>query len=246
MKKSILILATTIFHLFVFGQTNTFSEQPWKNEKYPIIIDPYQDNSIDFDKLLTDRRTVAIIHKASQGLKADNKFVSRGLISKSKNLLYASYHLGTNTDPIKQADFYLSIIKDHLNEPTALDIENIGGNNISLKDAEKFINRIFEKTNHFPFVYVNNKVFEEINLKYDKNSVFAKCPLWYARFLLTLPKLSNKVWDKVTVWQFSCELNCKETGKCLYNVPGTRFDIDVNAFNGSLDELKLFWKGFEN
>lgn len=239
--KNISLVLFLFIQASAFAQDSSFNHQPWKDEKYPIVIDPYESNSIDFSKLVTDHRVVAIIHKASQGLKSDTKFIGRGTLARSNNLLYASYHLGTNEDPIKQADFYLNIIKDNLNEPMALDIEDIGGNNISLENAVKFINRIFEKTNHYPFVYVNNKVFNEINSKYDKNSVFAKCPLWYARFVSTLPKLNTKIWDKVTLWQFSCELNCHETGKCLYNVPGTRFDIDVNVFNGDLEELKSFW-----
>ncbi|MEO8516514.1 MAG: glycoside hydrolase family 25 protein [Flavobacterium sp.] len=155
-----------------------------------------------------------IIHKASQGFNCDNKYSARSQTAKSKGLLYASYHLGTKADPIKQADFYLETIKDNLDQPMALDIEEIGGNNISLKNATKFIERIFEKTHKYPFIYVNNAVFNEINKHYDKTSVFAKCPLWYARFISKLPTLSTKVWDKVTIWQFSCEINCCE---CDYN-----------------------------
>lgn len=239
--KKVLLTIMVLVNLVAFGQDN-FNQKPWENKNFPIIIDPYKDNDINFDKLVTDKRVVAIIHKASQGFKTDGKYLERSKVAKTKKLLYASYHLGTNEDPVKQADFYLSVIKNNLNEPMALDIEDIGGNNISLTNAEKFINRIHEKTNKYPFVYVNNKVFVEINSKFDKNSAFAKCPLWYARFVSTLPKLSTKVWDKVNIWQFSCELNCKETGKCLYNVPGTRFDIDVNVFNGSFNDLKNIWK----
>jgi lysozyme len=244
MKWLFLIFLFT-FQKSIFGQDSSFRHQPWQDERFPIVLDPYQENILDFDKIISDKRVVAVIHKASQGFKTDKKFSDRSKIAKAHNILYASYHLGTNTDPIKQADFYLTVINKNLSEPTALDIEDIGGNNISLEDAEKFINRIYEKTKHYPFVYVNNKVFKAINSKYDKNSVFAKCPLWYARFRSTLPVLENKVWDKVIMWQFSCELNCNETGKCLYNIPGTRFDIDVNVFNGSSQDLQTFWNSYQ-
>lgn len=240
MKKKLLLAVIVLSNFTAFCQNN-FNEKPWENKNFPIIIDPYKGNNLDFDKILTDKRVVAIIHKASQGFKTDDKYYERSTIAKSKKILYASYHLGTNEDPIKQADYYLNIIKNNLDEPMALDIEDIGGNNISLENAEKFINRIYEKTKKYPFVYVNNKVFNEINTKFNKKSSFAKCPLWYARFVTTLPKLSNKVWDKVTIWQFSCEINCKQTGKCLYNVPGTSFDIDVNVFNGNINELNELW-----
>jgi len=243
--RNIILAILIVVQIYALGQDSSFNNQPWKSDRYPIVIDPYQGNSIEFSKLVKDKQVAAIIHKASQGLKPDTKYPSRSKLAKSNNLLYASYHLGTNSDPIEQADFYLNTIKDNPDEPTALDIEDIGGNNISLKDAEKFINRIYEKTNHYPFVYVNNKVFNAINSQYDEKSVFAKCPLWYARFLSVLPKLSTRVWEKVTLWQFSCEINCSATGKCLYNIPGTRYDIDVNVFNGTSDNLKLFWANFK-
>jgi lysozyme len=240
MKKILLLAVIVLTNFSAFSQDN-FNEKPWENKNYPIIIDPYKGNNLDFDKIVTDKRVAAIIHKASQGFKTDGKYIERSKIAQSKKLLYASYHLGTNEDPIRQADYYLSVVKNNLDEPMALDIEDIGGNNITLDNAEKFINRIYEKTKKYPFIYVNNKVFDVINSKYDRKSSFAKCPLWYARFVTTLPKLNNKVWDKVTIWQFSCEINCKQTGKCIYNIPGTSFDIDVNAYNGSLNDLMEFW-----
>jgi hypothetical protein len=69
----------------------------------------------------------------------------------------------------------------------ALDIEEIGGNNISLADAEIFIRRIHEKTGKYPLLYINNAVFNAINAKYGRDSEFAKCRLWYARFLKNYP-----------------------------------------------------------
>lgn len=216
MNKTIIIFLTLLFQTISYGQTTDFNSKPWENQKYPIIIDPYQGNEIDFEKLIQDKKVAGIIHKASQGYSEDSNYKSRSIKAKSKGLLYASYHLGTKEDPIKQADFYLKTIADNLDEPMALDIEEIGGNNISLKDAEKFITRLYEKTNRYPFIYVNNAVLNEINRLYEKNSIFAKCPLWYARFVSTLPNLNNKIWKKVTLWQFSCEINCCEC-KCSDN-----------------------------
>ncbi|WP_310559702.1 glycoside hydrolase family 25 protein [Flavobacterium sp.] len=247
MKTNLTLLATVLVILNAFAQ-NDFNTKPWENKKYPIIIDPYRRNKIDFDKLITDKNVMGNIHKASEGLIMDSEYKNRSIKSKEKNLLFASYHLGDNSDPIQQADFYLNTIKDNINQPMALDIEDYEQDPkqtkspfIELINAEKFINRIYEKTKRYPIVYVNNKVFDRINKEYDKNSVFAKCQLWYARYKTSLPTLSTKVWDKVSLWQFSSEINCKKTGSCLYNIPGTEYDIDINVFNGDSEELKLFW-----
>jgi hypothetical protein len=38
-------------------------------------------------------------------------------------------------------------------------------------------------------------------------------------------------------------MNCTaaDRGACLYTVPGTEFDMDVDVFNGTIDELRKGW-----
>lgn len=71
--------------------------------------------------------------------------------------------------------------------------------------------------------------------------VFTNCKLWYARFRKDIPDFKNPIWNNYTFWQFSSEINCKKTGECLYNLPGTRYDMDVNIYNGSRAELLSQW-----
>ena len=223
------------------GQTSEFN-QPWLDSIKAIIIDPYGDNEIDFDKLVTDKRVAGIIHKASQGYSADRKYYGRKLEAKKKGLLWGSYHLGMRGDGKMQADFYLNTIQNDSSELMALDLEGLDTNSfMSLKNAERFIYRIHEKTGRYPLVYCNNNVLEEIGKKYNDTSIFSKCGLWYARYLKELPNFNKNVWPAYTFWQFSCEVNCTETGKCWYNVPGTLYDMDVNVYNGTITELKLNW-----
>lgn len=44
-------------------------------------------------------------------------------------------------------------------------------------------------------------------------------------------------------WQFSSEINCTPAHpeKCLYRVPGTKTDMDVNVYHGSIADLKVKW-----
>lgn len=261
MKNIFLCLLVCVFGK-VQAQTATFNDQPWL-QNFPIIIDPYDGNDLDFPKIKTNMQVVGLLHRASIGMRADEKYLERSVLSNENKLKYASYHLGRKGNPVGQADFYLDIIKNNLNEPMALDIEEIGGNNISLADAEIFIRRIHEKTGKYPLLYINNAVFNAINAKYGRDSEFAKCRLWYARFLKKLPTLSTKVWDKVTIWQFACEINCnpcliedtkghcikranRYDANCPYKVAGTDFNMDVNVFNGSIDELLAFWNTYQN
>jgi lysozyme len=254
--------ATSLIFLIVlqsaYSQISDFKNQPWLSG-YPLIIDAYGKNAMDYEKIKEDKNVGAIIYKASDGLRNDPKYTEIRKEAILNGFLAASYHLGRKGEPIKQADFYLSQIGSNTNEPMVLDIEDTEGNNISLGDAETFIKRIYEKTNKYPMVYVNNKVFNAINAKYDKSSIFAKCDLWYARFLNNLPQLSTRVWDKITLWQFASELNCQVclerdinkkciksspqyTTTCPYKIDGTKNDIDINAFNGTFEEFKTYFK----
>lgn len=258
MKRNQLIALLMFLVNAIYAQNIDFRTRPWLKE-YAIVLDAYRLNDINYTKLNEETKVKAIIFKACDGKNVDVKYHESKKIAKSNGYLVASYHLGRKGDPVGQADFYLAQIADGINEPMALDIEKIGGNNISLSDAILFVNRIFEKTGKYPMIYMNNAVFEAINSKYDRKSVFAKCDLWYARFREVLPPLSTKIWDKVTLWQFACEINCqvcletdvdkkcikrapKYTENCPLKVKGTLYDMDVNAFNGDLEQLKTFWQ----
>jgi lysozyme len=223
------------------AQTTEFN-QPWTNPETSIIIDAFEGNDINFTKLKTDTKVIAVIQRASIGLKADKKTLERKTNTTKNGLLFGTYHLALSGNPIEQADFYLSNIGDYKNDLLALDLEILDASHMTLPDAEIFIKRIFDKTKRYPYLYCNNDVFNTINSKYDQNSIFSKCKLWYARFRKDIPTFNKKIWKSYALWQFSSELNCTETGKCLYNVPGTAFDMDINVFNGTQKELQSIWK----
>ncbi len=241
MKKvtSVILLFCSI--LFSYAQISEFKE-PWKDSTRALIIDPYSENPIDFEKLITDKRVAGIIHKASQGDVADKKYAERKLLAKQNGLLWGSYHMGMKGNPIVQADYYLSITQNDTSELMALDLESLDtAKFMSLKNAEKFISHIYSKTGRYPLVYCNNTVLEEISKNYSDTSIFSKCGLWFARFIKEISNFNTTVWPSYTLWQFSCEINCKKTGECWYNVPGTLYDMDVNVYNGSVEELKASW-----
>ncbi len=214
----------------------------WSDTNRPILIDAYGANAIDWTKMQTDKRVVAIIHKSSQGLNTAEKYTARRTKAKALGYLWGSYHLGTNDDPIQQADLYLKTIGDIDNEVIALDLEDISKPKfMNLENALIFIKYIHQKTGRYPFLYCNHSVMKAISRKHGRDSLFSKCPLWYARFTSKIQNFKNDTWSDYTFWQFSCELNCSKTGECLYNLPGTRYDMDVNVYFGSTAELKYKW-----
>jgi GH25 family lysozyme M1 (1,4-beta-N-acetylmuramidase) len=241
MKKRLsLIFMLICFSVKLISQPEF--NQPWTDTTLAIIIDPYYGNSINFEKLVTDKRVAAVIHKATQGLKTDKKLNERKELVKKNNLLWGTYHLGTPADPIEQADFYLKAIAYDSTQLMALDLESTDSSKfMSLFNARKFIEHIYSKTQKYPLIYCNKAVLTEINNKYANDSLFSHCGLWYARFRKNIPDFDTTVWNTYTLWQFSCEINCQKTGECLYNVPGTLYDMDINLYFGTVDELKKKW-----
>jgi lysozyme len=225
------------------AQPREFNE-PWKNPNTALAIDPFEGNEIDWEKLATDKRVVAIIHRATIGDRADKKYGERKIEAKKRDYKWGAYHLGKPGDPIKQADFFLDTVKPEADDLLALDLESTDATkHMSFDEARIFINRIKEKTGRYPFVYANNVVTKAISERFGSGDVFANTPLWYARFKAKVEDFPKGTWNSYTLWQFSSEINCSPDNRaaCLYTVPGTAFDIDVNVFNGTPVELKQKW-----
>lgn len=149
--------------------------------------------------------------------------------------------MGRPGNPIEQAEKYLSVIDASESDLIALDLEEISSNFMNLKDANEFIEYIAKKTNRIPILYTNHSTTKKIISESSKDSIILKSPLWYARFRREIPDFPIGGWKTYTIWQFSSEINCTTNVSCLYRVPGTAMDMDVNVFNGTITTLKEKW-----
>jgi lysozyme len=234
--------AAAVAALVSTAGAQTDGHRPWANPAVSIVIDPYEENSIDWDKAVTDKRLKAVIHRASIGSNVDSKFVARAAEARSRGLLYGGYHLGRPGDPIAQANRLLDQAAKAGVQFVALDIEGTASNDMPLDAALKFIAHVHARTGRYPAFYTNFTTFRLISAKYDSTSLFAKTPLWIARFRDDVGLDDVRVWPNYTFWQFSSELNCKPNQTCPYRVPGTREDMDVNVFRGSETDLKQLFQ----
>jgi GH25 family lysozyme M1 (1,4-beta-N-acetylmuramidase) len=245
MTRTFLSLFVSLFLLAfpAFAQSPEFSE-PWKNPNIALAIDPFEGNDIDWDKLVTDKRVVAIIHRATIGDRADRKYAERRDEAKKRGYKWGAYHFARAGDPIKQADFFLNTVKPAADELIALDLESVDSTkHMSFDDARIFIKRIKEKTGRYPMVYANNEVTKAISDRYGEDGVFSKTHLWYARFRKSVTDFPAGTWKTYTVWQFSSEQNCSPANRpvCLYTVPGTEYDMDIDVYNGTIEKLRRDW-----
>jgi lysozyme len=242
-RMSALIFGVYFCAFTTFAQSPEFSS-PWKNPNIAIAIDPFEGNPIDWDLLATDKRVVAIIHRATIGDRADKKYAERKIEAKKRGYKWGAYHLGKPGDPIKQADFFLGIVKPEKDDLLALDLESTDATkHMSFDEARIFIKRVAEKTGRYPIVYANNLVTKAITEQFGTTDVFSRVPLWYARFKSSVTDFPKGTWPTYTLWQFSSEINCSasDRGACLYTVPGTDYDMDVDVFNGTIEELRERW-----
>ncbi|KFJ09088.1 glycosyl hydrolases 25 family protein [Delftia acidovorans] len=211
-------------------------DSPWKDTSVALVIDPFYSNPIDWEKLATERRVVAVIHKATIGTKSlDPAYMERKEEALKRGYLWGSYHWGVAGNPLQQADFYIDTVKPGPDELIALDLEDAKSKKLmNVDEAIVFIERVKVRTGRYPVLYTNHSSAKLISEKY-KGSVFSHTPLWYARFKPKVIDFPTGVWPSYTLWQFSSELLVQ------IRLPGTKKDLDVNVFNGTPDELKAAW-----
>ena len=217
---------------------------PWSDQRTAIVIDPFEGNEIVWTEMAQDTRVAGIIHRATIGARKDTRYEERKADALQRGYKWGSYHLGKAGDPIVQADFYFNTVRPTADEVIALDIESLNTTtDMSLPNAREFIKRIHELTGRYPMLYANHNVVKHISNKFGRDDIFSKTPLWYARFKSRVTDFPRNTWDTYTLWQFSSEFNCRPAHpkNCLYRVPGTRTDMDVNVYQGTVEELRTSW-----
>lgn len=216
--------------------------RPWNRKDTAIVIDAYELNPINWDQMATDKRMAAVIHRSSIGFTVDRKYKERHAIAKQRGYLWGAYHLGRPGDPIGQAKLFLETVGDTKDVLLVLDLENTSSSSfMNATEAKQFMEYVYQKTGKVPVVYANHSVTVALNSIFRNDPIFESSRLWYARFLSSIPAFPYGVWPTYFLWQFSSEINCSTTGTCLYNVPGTKFDMDVNVFYGSKEALAQQW-----
>jgi GH25 family lysozyme M1 (1,4-beta-N-acetylmuramidase) len=234
-------------------------KQPWTNPQNALVVDAYELNAIDWDKLLQDKRIAAFISKASDGLPESfsctgdhagdtfahcktmwrkaavsrELFQTRRMLAKQNGLLWGAYHLGRPDNPIDQANHFLDYADPKPDELMVLDIDGQDPTKfMSLDDAQVFVGHIKERTGRYPILYTNHR---------DDYTILSRLPLWYARYK---PDIADTFpmgnWDSYALWQFASSDNCSEKS-CPYRVPGTLTDIDVNVVPMTRLQLAKVW-----
>lgn len=174
---------------------------------------------------LTDYPIEFVFMKATEGGDHGDDTFARNFSEAGKHgFIRGAYHFfSPKTDPLKQADFFIRTVKLAPGDlPPVLDVEVTGKK--TKKELQQNIKRWLDRVEaHYgvkPILYTSYK----FKTRYLDDSIFNTYPYWIAHYYVDSVKYEGK-WH---FWQHS------DVG----TVPGIDEDVDLNVFNGSLEELK--------
>jgi lysozyme len=198
------------------------------------IIDIYHGNSIDFQKALK-AGVVAIIHKATQGARVrDSTYKARRKQAKQLGFLWGAYHFSTGESVADQVENFLTYAQPEDDELIALDWEPSDGPDMTVDQAQHFVQMIRDETGRFPVVYGGSLLREQI--AHNANPILSNCPLWYVRYADAPIGIPTQVWSTYTLWQYT-DGNVGPEPRATPGAPGA----DRNIFQGTMENLKNAW-----
>lgn len=181
-----------------------------------------------------DAGVSAIIHKATEGGDyTDKDYHAVKAKAKALGMLWGSYHFSNDRPVAEQVENYLAFAKPADDELICLDFEHNKGKEMSLAQAEAFVELINERLGRYPMLYGGAWLREQLRARASR--VLAKCPLWYRRYASRPKELPTQVWATYTLWQYT---DGKQGGE-----PHSVNDIacDRSFYHGTEAELRAAW-----
>lgn len=200
---------------------------PYGFDVYGFDISHHQ-GSIDWDELRKTQDAPFpvrfVFMKASEGGDfSDTTFLGNFNRARQAGFIRGAYHFfNPNTDPLRQADFFIRSVRLETGDlPPVLDVEKAGKNADSLRhNVKAWLNRVERHYGVKPILYASYK----FKTRYLNDSVFNAYPYWIAHYYADSVEYKGE-WK---FWQHT------DVGR----LPGIEEEVDLNVFNGSLDELR--------
>jgi len=191
-----------------------------------------------------------VIHKATQGSGVTDKlYAPRRKAAESVGLLWGAYHFNTGDNVPSQVQHFLDAAQPNANTFMALDFEDNRGGNMSLSSAIQFLEILDRELTkiageqRYAKIYSGNRIKETITNADAPTRVFlAKHDLWLCQYGPKAKLIDHNAralpWSNYFLWQFTGD----GIGPEPHNMPGVvTKGIDINRFDGSIDELKSEW-----
>jgi lysozyme len=203
---------------------------------------------------------LGVIHEATfPPFQRDWRYFERQAEASQVGLLWGAYHFGDATDPIRQADHFLSVVasshapiritedsdKKRTGVLLVLDFENnhYRSGSMTVGQAVAFVQRIKERTGKYPGIYGSENRLRQMfyGVNPSQREILSNCWLWVANYHAQPRGVSP--WGQWNLWQY-----CGD-GKCGLR-PRNAFPIGIanmrkaerNIFNGNNVSLQNFWQ----
>lgn len=171
--------------------------------------------------------------KSSQACFTDQRFGENWQKAREAGLLRGAYHYLDYTKPaLDQAKYFCNLLREDPGElPAVVDFEQARDDsniNIPKSFLRQFVEHL-QSNGQMPIIYTSPAFWKTYG---DSSTYWYQFPLWIANYTLSAAPIVPPPWLSWEFWQFS-----KKGPGQLFG--SEALDIDVNRFNGSLEELHL-------
>jgi lysozyme len=201
---------------------------------------------------------IGVIHEATYPhLVRDAKYLDRQQAATRAGLLWGAYHYANASDPVRQADHFLSAVSSAWAQVDSavrgpgvllvLDFEKNGhypGGTMRVDQAVAFVERIRERTGIYPGIYSGEyhlrQALNSSKVTNSQRSVLAKCWLWMANYH-SEPRPAAP-WSYWSLWQY-CGDGKGARPRSAYPISVANIKkAERNIFRGNQSDLKEFWQ----
>ena len=212
----------------------------------PVVADMNHNNPVDFGKLAA-AGCVGVILKARQGIGfTDLAFLSRRDAARAAGLKVGAYDFATHDDAVENARDFLATTGVDSDLSYWLDFEDNRASQMTADQAKVFMTTVDQAVGFACGIYGGNRIFEQIT---DADPWWADHPLWLCQYK-TDPSLRDadlaalkphiRVPPPWTTW-FLLQYTGDGVGPLPHTMPGLENGADLNAFDGTADQLRGAW-----
>jgi lysozyme len=169
--------------------------------------------------------------KSSQATFRDQRFVENWKKARDAGILRSAYHyLDYTKPPVDQAKYFLDLLKDDPGDfPPVVDFEHPphdGNVRTPMNYLRPFVEYMVSQ-NRPPIMYTGPAFWKSYG---ETSTYWYQFPLWIAHYTMAAAPIIPPPWLSWEFWQFST----KGPGRLFGS---EALDLDVNRFNGTLEEL---------
>jgi GH25 family lysozyme M1 (1,4-beta-N-acetylmuramidase) len=215
----------------------------------PIVADMAHFNPVNFSDL-KGANFVGVIHKARQGIAVgDPKYAARMAAAKAAGLCWGAYDFATHDDVAANVAAFLNFARLDDADSAWLDFEDNAHSQMTGAQAYEFLDRVAQKRGRACGIYGGNRIREQIDPHDAKWIDMARhAPLWQCRYIGSQPADNAELFRHVppiAPWtkNFLIQYTGDGVGPRPHSAPGLQNGADLNAFNGTADELAAAWAG---